>query len=182
MPYRYINEAVITFTLDEITWCNQQAADLLGYSSPNHLTGIEPFLIVSDEHYFDLLMGAKAVMTTGKEDILMASLIHLDETPIPCVLHYSFNQEEGCFIAIIKPIMSEEAEENLVRFMELVRDDIKTPESVAQCNAELIKRMKINEDALAQNLDEVKYILEELRKVSNDLVDSAPRFEEVTTN
>ena len=174
MPYKNIDEAVIAFTLDEITWCNQQASDLLGYDSPEYLTGIEPFIFVSDEHYFDLLMGCKTAMTTGRGNNIVVSLVHRDEYNVPCIFRYAYCEEEGVFYAIARKLVEKDAEERLVRFIELVKDDVKTPETVIEGNAELVRRMSLNRHMLAQSLSEIKYSIEAMRKTTNDAFDTIP--------
>lgn len=171
MPYRYIDETVIAFNLDEITWCNQQAADMLGYPNPELLIGIEPFIIVSDEHYFDLLMEAKTVMTTGTPNSMMVSLVHRNEFNVPCLMRYAYSAEDGNFYAIVRPLLQNEEEKRLVRFLELVKNDIKTPETVIQGNTELIRRMKLNKQMLARSMSEIKLNIDEMRERSNSLID-----------
>ena len=179
MSYRYIDEAVIAFTLDEITWCNQQAADLLGYPSPELVIGIEPLILVSDEHYFDLLMGAKTAMTTRVAGSSIISLVHRNEYNIPCILRYAFNPEDGSFYAIVRPLLKVEDEQKLTRFLELVKDDIKTPEKVIEGNKALIRRMSLNRHLLAEQLSNIKYSLDEIREASNrvfETIESTDRF------
>ncbi len=172
MPYRYIDEAVIAFNLDEITWCNQQAVDLLGYPSPELLVGIEPLILVSDEHYFDLLMGVKTARTTKIAGSIIISLVHRNEYTIPCILRYAFNPEDECFYAIVRPLLKVDDEKKLTRFIELVKNDIKTPEKVIEKNRELIRRMSLNRHMLAEQLSNIKYTIDEMREKSNQIIDS----------
>lgn len=174
MPYRNINEAVIAFTLDEITWCNQQAADLLGYNSPEYLNGIEPFILVSDEHYFDLLMGCKTAMNTGVGNNIILSLVHKNEYPIPCIFRYAYDKEENIFYAFARQLVDKNAEEHLIRFIELVKEDIKTPDKVIEGNAALVRRMSLNRHTLAQSLSEIKYSIETHRRTTKAALDTLP--------
>lgn len=175
MPYRNIDEAVIAFTLDEITWCNQQASDLLGYKSPEYLAGMEPFILVSDEHYFDLLMGCKTAMTTGRGNNMILSLIHRDEYNIPCIFRYAYCIEEGVFYAFARKLVEKNAEERLIRFIELVKDDVKTPEVVLEGNAALARRMSLNRHMLAVSLSEIKYSIDSMRKTTDKAFDAILR-------
>ncbi len=175
MPYRNIDEAVIAFTLDEITWCNQRASDLLGYKSPEYLTGMEPFILVSDEHYFDLLMGCKIAMTTGRGNNMVLSLVHRDEYNVPCIFRYAYCKEEGVFYAFARQLVEKNAEKRLVRFIELVKDDVKTPETVIEGNAALVRRMNLNRHMLAQSLSEIKYSIEAHRRTTQEAFDVIPR-------
>jgi len=174
MPYRNIDEAVIAFTLDEITWCNQQASDLLGYKSPEHLIGIEPFILVSDEHYFDLLMGCKTAMSTGVGNNMILSMVHRNEYPIPCIFRYAYDKEESVFYAFTRQLVDKNAETHLIRFIELVKEDIKTPDKVIEGNAALIRRMSLNRHTLAQSLSEIKYSIEAHRKTVNEAFATIP--------
>ncbi len=171
-----LDEAVIAFTLEEITWCNEKAAGLLGYITPDHLVGREPFELVSDEHYFDLMMGAKTSLSTGKSNSILCTLIHREDNLVPCLIRYAYSIEECAFIAIIRPLMKDNAEENVVRFLELVRSNINVPDSVIEGNTDLINRMNLNKSMLAESLGEIKRNIEDMRRTSNLIRESIPTY------
>lgn len=177
MPYRHIDEAVIAFTLDEIVYCNQKAANLLKYVNPEHLIGVEPLRLVSDEHYFDILMGAKTALSTGKGNSSLCTLLDREDSHIPCILRYAYSDEENCFFAIIRPIIEREEEKKIVRFLELVRSDLDMPEKVVEGNTKLASRMKLNKEMLAESLSEIKEHIEELRLASNWVRDMIPSID-----
>lgn len=178
MPYRYIDEAVIAFTLEEITYSNQKAADLLKYMSPEHLVGKEPLELVSDEHYFDILMGAKTALATGKGNSSLCTLLDREDGHVPCILRYAYSEEENCFFAIIRPIIQSDDEQKVKRFLELVRSDLNTPETIIEGNKGLVNRMKVNKTLLAESLLEIKEHIEELRLASNWVRDMIPTVDE----
>ena len=64
--YGALNDAVYVHTLEEIMWCNEKGARLLGYDTPEQLKGKNPFDFATDEHYFDLMMEAGSVGRMGE--------------------------------------------------------------------------------------------------------------------
>ena len=155
--YGTLNDAVYVHTLEEITWCNEKGARLLGYDDPEQLKGKNPFDFATDEHYFDLMMEAGSVGRTGEGKGGFATINRRDGRELAVLLRCTYSRDTpNSLVTVVRPILNPTPDRKTLRFMEAIRNEIKTPLAVIKGYAELMERMELDADQLAHFLSLIR--------------------------
>ncbi len=131
------SDAVYVHTLDNIKWCNQRGARLLGYDDPKEIIGRSPFEFATDQQYIDIALDAGTSSRGG-----LATLSHRDGRDLS--VHIRCTLKGKTLVTEVRPAVNPSLDRRTLRFIEDIKNEVRTPIAVIKGYTELMERMEID--------------------------------------
>ena len=166
--YGSLSDAVYIHTLDKIKWCNRSGARLLGYDDPEEIIGKSPFEFATDENYLDILLDACTSIRAGEGSRGHTTLNSRDGREVAVLMRCTLNGKT--LVTVVRPVVNPSLDRRTLRFIEGIRNEVKTPLAVIRGYTELMERMELDGAQLThflslirENLDLLETSAEKIR-------------------
>ncbi len=135
-----LGEIVFIHSPDEILWCNNDAAELLGYKSPIDVIGKRREDILSEKDGETVRIQSKKVIETREGGTTLVDFIKNDGSTVSCISsHGLFNEETSdVIISVVQPVDKKDLKENVDDLLKEVLHEVNTPLSVLKGYTELL--------------------------------------------
>jgi len=166
--YGSLSDAVYIHTLDKIKWCNRSGARLLGYDKPEEIIGKSPFEFATDENYLDILLDAGTSIKTREGSGGHTTLNRRDGKEVAVLIRCALNGKT--LVTVVRPVVNPTLDRKTLRFIEGIRNEVKTPLAVIKGYTELMERMELDGAQLThflllmrENIDLLEATAEKIR-------------------